>query len=124
MPRSRASARAAGTRFERSVADYLAAHIDDRIDRRAKTGSKDRGDIGGVRTPHGGRVVVECKDVARTALADWVGEADIERGNDSAIVGLVVSKRRGTRNPGSQYVHMQLRDLVALLTGSRPDDED
>ena len=80
MPRSRASARAAGTRFERAVADYLAAHIDDRIDRRAKTGNKDRGDIGGVRTPHGGRVVVECKDVARTALAEWVGEADIERG--------------------------------------------
>ena len=38
MTRSRASARAAGTRFERAVADYLATHVDDRIDRRVGTG--------------------------------------------------------------------------------------
>ena len=120
MPRSRASARAAGTRFERAVADYLAAHIDDRIDRRAKTGNKDRGDIGGVRTPHGGRVVVECKDVARTALAEWVGEADIERGNDDSLVGVVIHKRRGVTDPAAQYVTCTVADLVALLTGNRP----
>lgn len=124
MTRSRASARAAGTRFERAVADYLAAHIDDRIDRRAKTGSKDRGDIGGVRTPHGGRVVVECKDVSRTALAEWVGEADTERGNDVALVGVVIHKRRGTADPGAQYVTCTVADLVALLTGDRPKETD
>ena len=124
MPRSRTSARAAGTRFERAVADYLAAHIDDRIDRRAKTGSKDRGDIGGVRTPHGGRVVVECKDVVRTALADWVGEADTQRGNDDALVGVVIHKRRGVTDPAAQYVTCTVADLVALLTGNRPKETD
>ena len=41
MTRSRASARAAGSRFERVVADWLAAHVDDRIDRRVKTGAKE-----------------------------------------------------------------------------------
>lgn len=47
--RNHRSAKKAGTRFERSVADYLAATLDDRIDRRVKAGNKDCGDIGGVR---------------------------------------------------------------------------
>lgn len=118
MSRSRASARAAGSRFERIIADYLAEHVDDRIDRRVKTGAKDRGDIGGLRHM-GGRVVVECKDVAKLALSQWVGEAEIERGNDDALAGLVVHKRRGKGDPGDQFVTLTLRDLVALLTGSR-----
>ena len=120
MTRSRASAKIAGSRFERLIADYLAEHVDDRIDRRAKAGAKDRGDIGGVRTPHGGRVVIEAKNVTRLALAQWIGEAEVERGNDDALVGLVIAKRHGVADPGAQYVHMTVRDLVALLTGTRP----
>ena len=123
MTRSRASAKAAGTRFERAIADYLAAHIDDRIDRRTKTGNKDRGDIGGLRT-HGQRVVIECKDVARLNLAGWIEEADIERGNDDALAGLVAHKRRGHGDPGDQYVTLTIRDLVALLTGERPTNKE
>lgn len=121
MSRTRSSARAAGARMERLVADYLAEHVDDRIDRRVKTGANDKGDIGGVRHM-GGRVVIEVKDCAKTDLAGWTREADVERGNDDAVVGLVVSKRRGVSDPGSQYVHMTLRDLVALLTGERPEE--
>ena len=34
MTRNRKSAKAAGARFERDIADFLAAHVDDRIDRR------------------------------------------------------------------------------------------
>ena len=127
--RSRASARKAGARFERVVADYLAKHVDDRIDRRVKTGAKDKGDIAGVRWHPAGlmdihsrskRVVLEAKDVAKLALGSWVREADIERGNDDALAGFVVHKRRGTADPGDQYVTGTLRDLVALLTGERP----
>ena len=120
MTRTRASARAAGTRFETQIARHLADQLaDDRIERRAKTGSKDRGDIGGVRTPHGGRVVIECKNVSRLSLAGWVTEADTERGNDDALVAVVVSKRHGRGAPGDQWVHMTVTDLVALLTGHR-----
>lgn len=120
MSRSRQSAKTADTRFERAIADYLAERLaDDRIDRRAKTGNKDRGDIGGVRTPHGGRVVVECKDVSRLAIGEWVAEAETERGNDDALVGIVVHKRRGVGDPGAQYVTMTVDDLVALLCGHR-----
>ena len=123
MTRNRASAKKAGTSFERLVADYLAQHVDDRIDRRAKTGSKDRGDIGGVRTPHGHRVVVECKSVSRMSLAEWVTEAEIERGHDDALVGIVCHKRHGKGAPGQQYVTMTLADLVALLTGEVPGED-
>ena len=122
MTRTRTSARAAGTRFERNIADYLAAHVDDRIDRRVKTGNKDRGDIGGVRHM-GGRLVLECKDTARTDLGTWAREAEVERGNDDALAGLVVHKRHGKGQAGDQWVTMTLRDLVALLAGARPVDE-
>jgi hypothetical protein len=119
MTRTRASAKAAGARFERTTADYLAEHVDDRIDRRVKTGAKDRGDIGGVRHM-GGRVVIECKNAARLELGSWLGEAEVERGNDDALAGVVVHKRHGNADPGAQIVSMTLRDLVAILTGTRP----
>lgn len=119
MTRSRASARAAGARFERSIADWLAQHLDDRIDRRVKTGAKDRGDIGGVRH-RGERVVLECKDSARTDLAGWIREAHLEAQNDDARVGVVVAKRRGTTNPADQWVHMTLADLAWLLGADHP----
>lgn len=116
--RSRASAKDAGTRFERSVADFLATRLDDdRIDRRPKTGSKDRGDVGGVRTPLGGRVVIECKDTARPDLPGWLRQAEVERGNDDAVAGVVVHKKRGTADPAEQYVTMSLETLAVLLEG-------
>lgn len=121
MTRSRSSAKAAGTRHETTIAGYLATHVDDRIERRARNGAKDRGDISGVRTPHGGRVVLECKDTAKVNLAGWATEAALERGNDDALVGLVVHKRRGVADPGRQWVTMTVDDLVALLTGERPE---
>lgn len=124
--RTRASARDAGAKFERATADYLAEHIDDRIDRRARNGAKDRGDIGGLRLPAalgGHRVVIECKNGARADLAGWAREADLERGNDDAVAGLIVHKRHGVADPGQQWVTCTLADLVALLTGQRPTED-
>ena len=117
-PRTRASAKAAGSRFERTIADYLAAVVDDRIDRRVKTGAKDRGDIGGLRHM-GERVVIECKDTARINLAGWAAETEIERGNDDALAGVIIHKRHGKGKPEDQWVTMTLADFTALLTGER-----
>lgn len=123
MSRTRASAKAAGARFERIIADSLATHVDDRIDRRVKTGAKDCGDIGGVRHM-GGRVVIEAKDYGgRYNIGPWLTETEIERGNDDALAGVVIAKRRGLADPLDQLVLMTVRDLVALLTGERPDPE-
>ena len=121
MTRNRASAKAAGAAAERAVADYLAQALnDDRIDRRVKHGSKDRGDIGGLRI-HGQRLVVEVKNCARTDLAGWIAEAQIESGNDDALAGLVISKRKGTTKVGRWYVHMTVDELIALITGQKAD---
>lgn len=119
MTRSRSSAKQAGTRFERLIADYLAATVDDRIDRRVKTGSKDRGDIAGVRL-HGRRVVLEAKDRQRLDIAGALAEAETQRGNDDALIGAVVHKRHGKGQPEDQLVTMTLRDFAALLSGNRP----
>jgi hypothetical protein len=45
---------------------------------------------------------------------------------EDAIAGMVIAKRRGIgyTNPGDQLVLMTVRDLVALLTGSRPDEDE
>ena len=119
MTRTRASAKKARSSFERAEADYLADKVDDRIDRRVKTGSQDRGDIGGLRHM-GGRVVVECKDYGGRLLpGPWINEAETERGNDDALAGLVIAKRRGTTHPGDQFVLLTVDNLIALLTGNR-----
>lgn len=118
--RSRASAKAAGTRFESAVVGYLAEHVDDRIERRRQSGAQDRGDISGLRFM-GQRVVLEAKDYGgRVEVGTWLNEAEVERGNDDAGVGLVIAKRRGHGDPGDQIVLLTLRDLVSLMTGSRP----
>jgi len=138
VTRSRASAKSAGRAFETATAAYLAEVLnDDRIEVRSRNGAKDRGDISGVRSFRGGRVVIECKDAGsmvpctqcghkarRADLGTWTGEAEVERGNDGAIAGMVVHKRRGygltRRSFGAQYVTMTVDDVVALLDGVRP----
>lgn len=108
--------KAKGTRLERMTADYLAAALnDDRIDRMPLHGKGDRGDIAGIRTVLGEKVAVECKSHNRLELAQWVKEAEIERGNADAHAAIVVHKRRGKGDPGDQYVTMTLRDLAVLL---------
>lgn len=112
---------AKGTRFETSIATWLATHVEDRIERRTKNGRNDRGDLTGWRYA-GRRIVAELKNHNRLELAEWVKEAEVERLNDDATVGLVIHKRRGTTDPGDQYVTLTLRDLVALISGERNAD--
>ena len=109
-----------GTSFETSIAKGLASALDDdRIERRAKTGTKDRGDIAGVRL-RGQRVVIECKHEATGKvfkLPEWVDEAQEEAANDDALVGVVVHKRAKTTDPMRQWCSMTVADFVAILTG-------
>lgn len=124
MVRNRASAKAAGSKAERLVADHMAASLDDdRIDRRVKTGNKDRGDIGGVRSPFGERVVVEVKDTSRITLGTWMNEVEVEKGNDDAPVGVVVHKRvgYGATRVGGWYVTMTLDDFLRVIGGPDPE---
>lgn len=122
MTRNRASAKQAGSLFETQVAGFLADALDDdRIERRARNGSKDRGDIGGIRTIDQRRVVVECKNTSRINLGGWAHEVEVERGNDDAPVGVTVHKRHGygSTRMGEQWVTMTLADFAVLLGGER-----
>lgn len=124
MTRSRASARAAGTRQESLIAAYLAEHVNDRVERRARSGAADRGDVSGLRLHPalgGGRLVVEVKSIARVDLAGWAAEAERERRNDGAVAAVTAHKRVGRGAAADQWVTLTMRDLVALLTGVRPD---
>ena len=67
-------------------------------------------------------VAVEAKDYGgRIEAGTWLKESAAERINLGAVAGLVIAKRRGVTDPGSQIVLMEVRDLVAILTGKRPE---
>lgn len=107
--------------MERLIADSLATHLDDRIDRRVKTGAADKGDIGGIRTHTGHRVVAEVKDYGgRYNVGPWLDEAEQERINDNAAAGVVIAKRRGITDPLQQVCFMTVADLITLIQGHRP----
>ena len=122
MTRSRASAKTAGTRFESLIAGAFAKYIDARIERRTRTGAKDRGDIAGLRTQLGDRIIAECKDYGgRVQVGPWLDEAETERINDDAAIGIVIFKRRGITDPLQQGVLMTVDNLITLLlAGDRP----
>jgi Holliday junction resolvase len=121
MTRSRQSAKQAGTRFERQIADYLAEALqDDRIDRMPLFGNRDRGDVSGVRI-HGQRLTIECKDRARLDLPTWTEEVRKAAGNADALTGVVIAKRHGCGDPGRQWVICTVDDFVAIVSGQRGD---
>ena len=115
MGRSLRSAKNAGARFERLIADYL----DDRlyglhVDRQVRTGAHDSGDISGVHLA-GKRIAIECKNVTRMDLPKWVREAHTEAGNIGAPAGVVIHKRHGNAQAGDQWVTMTVTDFVTIV---------
>lgn len=114
MTRGRAAARAAGTWEERVTAEYLADTLHADVTRESKHGTKDRGDIHGVRTP-AGTVVIEVKNTVRQALPQWWREAQAERVNANAAHAVVVHKRTGSRDPAQQWVTCDLKTFAALI---------
>ena len=124
MTRSRRSAREEGTRPATMVARWLADRLGDRrIERRALSGASDRGDITGLVTPDGKRVVAEVKDYGgRFEVASWLKEARTEMRNDRAEIAVVIAKRRGTTDPGDQVVFMEVRDFAVLMGADRDTD--
>lgn len=110
-----------GTAFETLIVAELQAQLGPEICRRTTSGAKDRGDIHGLHI-RGLRTVAECKNHQTMSLAGWIDEAETERGNDDAAIGLVIHKRRGKGKALDQYVTMTLRDLMTIITGTRPEE--
>jgi hypothetical protein len=98
-----------GTQWETTVVNYL-RRFAPHVERRAKNGAKDRGDVAGIPG-----VVIECKNARAMDLAGWVDEALTERLNDGAAVAVVWHKRRGKGQAADGYVTMPGWQFVALL---------
>jgi hypothetical protein len=107
-----------GARFEQACADYITARTGDEVIRRRLGGIHDKGDLFGVRF-HGKRVTVECKDHRKMELAQWVEEAETERGNDDGEYGIVIHHRKGkgAAQFGDNYVTMTLDTFLAMSVG-------
>lgn len=120
MSRSRQSAKSAGARFERVIADALKEHVSEFIDRKVKTGARDQGDVANLRSAHNLKITAELKDVRQMSLSGWLREAEDERINAGDDLALVIAKRRGHADPLRQYAVMEVRDLIGLITGKRP----
>lgn len=113
------SAKRRGASWETAVADYLARHVDDHVERRHLSGAQDRGDIAGLRIA-GHRLVVECKATSTMDVAGHLKEAAVEAQNDNALAGIVVQKRRGVGMDtdaamGQQLVMLTLGGFARLL---------
>jgi hypothetical protein len=104
------AAKQKGTRHESNVVTFLREHGFTFAERRALNGSRDLGDITGIPG-----LVIECKDQNRHSLSEWLDEAEQERDNAKADVGLLWVKRRGFSSPGRHYVVMSGDDLIWLL---------
>jgi hypothetical protein len=102
--------KAKGTAAETAVVRFLREAGFLQAERRTLSGVQDRGDIAGVPG-----VVIEVKNCTRDQLPAWVAEAECERDNDHATLGVVWHKRRGTTDPGSWFVTMSGEQFAALL---------
>ena len=100
-----------GSQWERDIVSYLVAHGFPYAERRYGAGATlDKGDITGVMPG----LVIEAKNHQKLDLAGWIGEAERERINAKAKVGVVIAKRRG-KSAEHGYVIMTLATFADLL---------
>jgi hypothetical protein len=99
-----------GTRWETAIVEHLRVNGAPHAERRALAGNADRGDIAGLPS-----VVIEAKSEARQDLPGWLREAEAERLNDRAEVGLVWAKRVGKAKAEDGYIIMTVPVLLRLL---------
>ncbi len=100
-----------GTRWESAIVAYLRGEGFPYAERRALHGAYDKGDITGLPG-----IVIDGKNyLVIKDLSGWLDEAEEERDNADADVGVVWIKRRGYQSPGRAYVLMTGDDLAWLL---------
>ena len=108
------ASKARGTRWESQIVAYLHGAGFGHVERRALTGSQDKGDVAGL------PLVIEAKNCRATELAAWVDEAVAEARNAGVAVGVVWHHRKGKSSPGDGYVTMRGEEFVTLLMGALP----
>ena len=110
-----------GTAYETAIVRYLRQRLgDDEIDRMPLKGSRDEGDIRGLKL-RGMTTCAEVKNHKNLRIPDWMGQLIDEKGNMDAELGMVIAHRDGCgdKHIGESYVITTLDDVIALALGSR-----
>lgn len=105
--------KARGTAWETAIVRYLIEQGRPAVERRALSGTADRGDIAGI-----AGWVIEAKNCRTTTLAGWLDEALIEQANDHADYSAVWHHRKGKASPADGYVTMRGDQFVRLLAAA------
>lgn len=107
--------RAKGTAAESAVVRFLQTVGWPYAERRALSGSKDRGDVAGMPG-----VCVEVKSAVRLDIPAWLRETEAERINAGADYGVLVVKPKsiGETRVGQWAAVMPLGDLTRLLAAA------
>ena len=100
-----------GSQFETDLVRFLQERGFPNAERRVREGANDRGDVAGVPG-----VVFEAKNVQRIELSRFVEEAERERANAGALLGVTVIKRRG-KGVADAYCVVPLHAFVTLIGG-------
>lgn len=103
--------KARGTDFEVMMLPKV-QEIDPLAIRAPLTGSQDRGDY---YLPNERRFVIEAKNRTIMALPQWLREAEVEAKNAGVPFGVVWHKKKGSRQPGEQFVTMSVDTFVGLM---------
>lgn len=98
-----------GATFEALIAAHLREYYPEA--ERHLIGSG-RGDIGGL------PLVIECKNCATFTPSAWFTQLSAAMLRAGASMGVVIHKRRGKRDPGLQFVTMDLNTFIDLLRRS------
>ncbi len=105
--------KAKGTAFETEIVRTLQSKWWPHASRRALTGALDTGDI----NVHP-EVVIEAKDHGTLKFSQWLAEAEKERVNAGASIGVVWAKRRGKASASDAYVVMDGDTFMSLLNAA------
>ena len=100
-----------GTDGENAVVEAL-TRAGFTVERRALSGINDKGDITGLKD-----VVIEVKkhDSYAGKLAGWVEEAEIEKANAKATIGVVWHRRKGKGKAEEWFVTMSGDQFLQIL---------
>lgn len=99
-----------GTKFESELVAYLRYHLESQdIERRALSGTQDRGDIAGLKD-----WTIEAKNHNAQNFAGWLDETQREQANAGTPYGLLVVRRR-MKPVGQSFAVMTLDQLIDIM---------
>lgn len=99
-----------GTSWESAIVTALIEQGHPHAERRALAGALDKGDIAGIPG-----VVIEAKNVATITIAAFIKEAEIEKANAKADIGVAWVKMRGKASAMDGAILMSPAQFLAIL---------